>query len=217
MIEVQHENLELFVVVAWYIWLLRNKNRVNEPCTPVGKIYEAAQNTLSEFQSKATPKQPKAIPNKVKWRPPISDFYKANYDGALLEELGEAGLGFVIRNEKGEVMGSLAEKINKPDSVEVLEALATRRAVLFAVELGLQRVVFEGDSETVFKALSGATSDRSCIGNIIKDCKSTSGDAISSMACTFSRFASIPLWDTMNPKNFPDATPKAHLLGFNFI
>ena len=144
-------------------------------CTPVGKICEVAQNTLSEFQSKATPKQPKAIPNKVKWRPLILDFYKANYDGALLEESGEAGLGVVIRNEKGEVMESLAEKINKPDSVEILEALAARRAVLFATELGLQRVVFEGDSETVFKALSGATLDRSCIGHIIKDCKSISG------------------------------------------
>ena len=58
--------------------------------------------------------------------------------------------------------------------MEVLEALAARRAVLFAAKLGLQRVVFEGDSETVFKALSGATSDRSCIGHIIKDCKSIS-------------------------------------------
>ena len=33
------------------------------------------------------------------------------------------------------------------------------------------------------------------------------GDAISNIAQTFSRFASIPLWDTMNPKNFPDAIP----------
>jgi len=43
------------------------------------------------------------------------------------------------------------------------------------------------------------------------------GDVMSSMAHTFSRFASIPLWDTMNLKNFPVATLKAHLLGFNFI
>ena len=149
--ELQHGNLKLFVVVAWYICHLRNKNRANEPCILVGKIYEAAQNTFSEFQSKATLKHPKAIPNRVKWIPPMSDFYKANYDGALLKELGETGLGVVIRNEKGEVMGSLAEKITKPNSVEVLEALAARRAVLFAAKLGLQWVVFESDSETVFK------------------------------------------------------------------
>ena len=43
------------------------------------------------------------------------------------------------------------------------------------------------------------------------------GDVMLSMAYTFFGFAFIPLWDTMNPKNFLEATPKAHLLGFNFI
>ena len=43
------------------------------------------------------------------------------------------------------------------------------------------------------------------------------GEAISMMAYTFSRFASIPLWDTMNPKNLPEATPKTHLPVFSFI
>ena len=38
-----------------------------------------------------------------------------------------------------------------------------------------------------------------------------------SMARTFSKFAFISLWDTMNPRNFPETTPKMHLLGFNFI
>ena len=41
-----------------------------------------------------------------------------------------------------------------PVSIEVLEALAARRAAIFSVELGLHRVVIEGDSEIVFKALS---------------------------------------------------------------
>ena len=43
------------------------------------------------------------------------------------------------------------------------------------MELGLHRVVIEGDSENVFKALSGECSNRSCISHIIKDCKSISG------------------------------------------
>ena len=40
------------------------------------------------------------------------------------------------------------------------------------MELELHRVVIEGDSENVFKALSGECSDQSCISHIIKDCKS---------------------------------------------
>ena len=52
-------------------------------------------------------------------------------------------------------MASLAEKIVMPQTVEILEALATRRAMIFMEELGLGRVIFEGDSESVVKALIG--------------------------------------------------------------
>ena len=62
-----------------------------------------------------------------------------------------------------------------PVSIEVLDALAARRATFFSVELDLHRVVIEGDSEIVFKALSIEYFDWSCIGHIVKDRKSISG------------------------------------------
>ncbi|KAL0008813.1 hypothetical protein SO802_010315 [Lithocarpus litseifolius] len=87
----------------------------------------------------------------------------------MFAELGEAGIGVVVRNEKGEVMASLAKKLPILESVEMLEALAVRRAVIFSAELGLHQVVIEGDSEIVFKALSSRCLERSSIGHIIKD------------------------------------------------
>lgn len=81
-------------------------------------------------------------------------------------------------------MGSFAEKLPIPESVEMLEALATRRATIFFVELGLQQVVIEGDSETLFKALSGQCLECSSIGLIITDCKSILGFL---QTCSFSR------------------------------
>ena len=82
----------------------------------------------------------------------------------------------VIRNETGEVMASLAEKVNQPSGgVEVIEAMAAKRAILLAAELGFQQCVVEGDSEIVFKALSRECSDRSSFSHIIKDCKSMMG------------------------------------------
>ena len=47
--------------------------------------------------------------------------------------------------------------------------------MIFMEELGLCRAIFEGDSETVVKALLGDWPDRSCIGHIVKDCKSLMG------------------------------------------
>jgi len=72
-------------------------------------------------------------------------------------------------------MASLAEKFVMPQIVEILEAMAARRAMIFMEELGLRRAIFEGDSETVVKALSGDCPDRSSIRNIVKDCKSLMG------------------------------------------
>ena len=37
------------------------------------------------------------------------------------------------------------------------------------------------------------------------------------MARTFSGLTSMPLWDTMKPKNFSVVTPNTHLLGFSFM
>ena len=90
-----------------------------------------------------------------------------NYDGACFVDEETAGIGVVVRNDRGQVMGSLAEKIEMPPTVEVLEAMAARRAMIFMEELGLRKAVVEGDSEIVFKALAGLCPDRSNIGNII--------------------------------------------------
>ena len=62
-----------------------------------------------------------------------------------------------------------------PSTVEVLEAMAARRAMIFMEELGLRRAIFEGDSEIFVKALLGDYPERSSIGHIVKDCKSLMG------------------------------------------
>ena len=101
--------------------------------------------------------------------------YKANYDGAMFAESKEAGIGVIVRDDKGDVIVALAEKIPYPMSVEVLEALAARRAAKFVVELGLSVAEFEGDSEIVWKALKAADWAHSATGLIIKDTMSIIG------------------------------------------
>ena len=89
-----------------------------------------------------------------RWAPPEPGNYKANYDGAYFAQEEAAGIGVMVRNDLGQVMASIAEKLAMPPIVEILEAMAARRAMVFMGELGLRRAIFEGDSETVVKALS---------------------------------------------------------------
>ena len=101
--------------------------------------------------------------------------YKTNYDGAVFVELEEAGIGVIIRDFKGLVITALVEKIPYSGSVEVLEALAARRATRFVVEVGLTAFEFEGDSEVVWRALRTADGAHSSMGEIIKDTMSILG------------------------------------------
>lgn len=95
-------------------WYRRNKCQLKEPSLPSEKIFEAAQNLLIKFQAKPSSKSHPSIPVCSRWKPPTPDIYKVNYNGAMFTEIGEVGIGIVVRNEKGEVMASLAEKIHMP-------------------------------------------------------------------------------------------------------
>ena len=60
-------------------------------------------------------------------------------------------------------------------SVVLVEVLATRRAVQFIMELGITQIIFEGDSEIVYKALKAGDVGQSSIGQFVKDIMSIVG------------------------------------------
>ena len=163
------ESLELFAVVAWFIWNHRNWLRLNKKGIEMDKIFSAAKEYLSEFQLKLLKPVPKSSKASIRWRPLVGELYKTNFDGAVFRESGEAGIGVVVRDAKGEVIAALAEKITFPRTVEMLEALAARKAVKFAMELGISLSEFEGESEVVHRALQAADRSHPSIGQIIKD------------------------------------------------
>ena len=169
------DKLKVFAVVAWFIWNHRNRLCLNEKGLASDRILQAAMAYLTEFQAKIPKAAPKPSKGHVRWCPPTGERFKTNYDRAVFSESGEAGIGVVVRNAKGEVIVALAEKILYPGSVEVLEALAARRAVNFIVELGIAGSEFEGDSELVCRATRSAELGHSSIGQIVKDIMSIIG------------------------------------------
>ena len=78
----------------------------------------------------------------------------------------------VLRNATGKVVGALSERINLPPTVEDVEALACRRAIVSAIELGFHHVVFKRDSATVINHLQEDTPCLASFGNAIADSQS---------------------------------------------
>ena len=162
-------NAEVFAMTCWSIWSRQNKLRVGEVVWPSNKIAGVAQHHLQEFQQVQHYPSKKVHAQRPRWKPPNADLVKVNFDGAIFEDLRAAGIGVAIRNEHGEVVVALAEQILIPDFVFTLETLAARHAVLFAQELGLRHVVFEGDSESSIHAISNRLLLHSSCGHIIHD------------------------------------------------
>ncbi|KAK7824675.1 hypothetical protein CFP56_034081 [Quercus suber] len=66
-------------------------------------------------------------------------------------------------------MAAFTQIIPLPTSVEMVEVLVARSALGLALELSLNQVQLEGDSEIIFNALSKGGMDSPSYGHIIKD------------------------------------------------
>ena len=83
----------------------------------------------------------------------------------------------IIQDQARLVLAALSQKIPLPTAVEIVEVIATRRALLFARELGFERVLVEGDSEVVIKAIKEKSLLSSNLGHILTD--------IHALSCSF--------------------------------
>ena len=68
-----------------------------------------------------------------------------------------------------EPIGALSMPINLGQSVAKMETFARQRAVQFAIEIGLTRVIVEGDSAVVIEALLLGSGQLASYGNILDD------------------------------------------------
>ena len=79
-----------------------------------------------------------------------------------------AGIGVIIRDWHGEAIATLSLPIPLSHNVNELEALACRRGVQFAGEIGFRKVIFEGDSSVVINALSQGSGGFASYGNTLR-------------------------------------------------
>ena len=107
----------------------------------------------------------------ARWSPPPVGTYKANFDAALFEELHCAGLVVVYRDHSGHIIAALSQRIGLPHTVEMAEALATRRAMEFARELSLFDVILEGDCLRVVRALNASGGCNTLYGHVVNETK----------------------------------------------
>ena len=148
---------ELFAITAWGLWKNRNAFKHEGRCRPVRCIVREAGRYVEEFRQSTTtnskpPKQPRQA--RPQWRPLDTDWHKTNVDGATFTEINYCGIGVIIKNERGQVMGAMSKNLPLPLGVMEAEAKAAKEGITLARDLGLGKVIVEGDALTVMSALS---------------------------------------------------------------
>ena len=90
-----------------------------------------------------------------------------NIDGAVFSKRKQAGAGVVIRDGEGEVIAALSKWWKFPLGATEAVAKAWEAGILFARDVGIRDVEFEGDSLEVCNALQGLTSPPSSVANVL--------------------------------------------------
>ena len=94
--------MQLFAMISWSIWYRRNRLRLEQPVDTNTQLINRARESLLEFheaqdREKQSPLQSTST-EITTWKPLEEGRYKVNYDGAVLKDSNEAGLGTIIRN-----------------------------------------------------------------------------------------------------------------------
>ncbi|XVF53229.1 hypothetical protein PTKIN_Ptkin05aG0083200 [Pterospermum kingtungense] len=87
------------------------------------------------------------------WKPTVGDCFKVNFDGAFSVHEKKGGVGIIIRNSEGEVMGTLATSISLVTNHLLVKAIMGVKVLEFAKDMGFTKIILEGDSISVINRL----------------------------------------------------------------
>ena len=130
----------LFSTISWCLWQRRNRLRENQPTWPLKEVGERAIVLVWEFFDVCKSDAGLSVlAARVRWSHPPEGIYMVNFDAAMFEDSSCAAIGVAIRDSDGEIIAASSQRIPLPFSVEMAEAMATRRAALFAQEMCLSK------------------------------------------------------------------------------
>jgi ribonuclease HI len=165
--------LSLTVAVFHRIWLRRNKLIFEEQFSSPMMVFKEASKLIEDFRNfnrkeslLRAPVVQSLIGCKV-WKPPDVGFLKVNWDASVNVNAGVIGLGCVIRNEEGLVMGAKCCVCKAQADPLLAEAMAALLALDFCLDMGLAKIVSEGDSLQIIKGLSVPDSHQDRIGHFL--------------------------------------------------
>ncbi|VVB08136.1 unnamed protein product [Arabis nemorensis] len=117
-----------------------------EPLETVKRAQEDAEEWYEKMEAKEKGTTSMPGPN-VRRKPPKQQWLKCNSDCTWSEQRNTCGTGWILRDQRGEVLWMGAKTLSRLSSVIEAEAEAIRWAIISLKRLGYTQIEFETDSK----------------------------------------------------------------------
>ncbi|GMN26456.1 hypothetical protein TIFTF001_001317 [Ficus carica] len=164
------EDFALVCWLAWKLWCERNKvvhgGEDGDPHT----ILDLGMASFGEWQAlNQVPIQFQVVGPDV-WLPPQPGYLKLHVNASVSPGSDHIGIGAVIHDEKGLILGAVAKSVEGTFSPFLAECIALREGLMIAKELESVTLVVETDAINVVSTVSD-NQELSVEGSILEDVK----------------------------------------------
>ncbi|XP_042962566.1 uncharacterized protein LOC122296834 [Carya illinoinensis] len=156
------------------IWTRRNEFIHGKGLKHPTCVYQQAKTEMTDYMEalkEPTTSNGKAPAKTPTWSRPDAEGFKVNWDSAINLREGKIGIGVLIRDHQGRVIGALhANRPLKGSSFDA-EAYGVLLAAIFCRDLGLKSIYLEGDAKQVVDLLKNHKLNWSLGGCLIGDAR----------------------------------------------
>jgi ribonuclease HI len=111
----------------------------------------------------------------ARWQPPPENTFKVNWEVGINPKRQQLGVGVIVRDDHGRVHAAMSKTLDTFQEPVIGESLVALHAVEFSRDLGLQDVIFEGDSLQVVKMILDQDESWCRFGQIVADIQTVLG------------------------------------------
>ncbi|KAK4255495.1 hypothetical protein QN277_008493 [Acacia crassicarpa] len=158
------QDLALICWILWYTWKARNEWIFDHLQPNPGMVIELARKSNCDFWATGVRRVVDPLESRgcdspgSRWSPPPPSCLKINCDGAFSHRGVDAAVGIICRDSFGFFIWGFVDKV-KSISAFMTEALALKRALLLALDLGHDKVVFESDCLPLISCVDAKSPD----------------------------------------------------------
>ncbi|KAK3188397.1 hypothetical protein Dsin_027958 [Dipteronia sinensis] len=165
-------DFEIFCVLLWRTWFKRNQKVHGNWCDTSEDVLGWSVCFLNEFQNTNWPDEKHknvAQATKMNWVNPDVGTFKVNTAAVSNGNHYKTGIGVIVRDHKGLVMGAITQPILSLYSPQVAKAIAILKGIQFAMEKDLLPTVIESDAKGVVELINRGVTPCSDVGVITTD------------------------------------------------